>query len=108
MALWMQWVKYVRARPGETIELEFLRDGNVEQTLLVPDAITGQEGEVFGRVGLGVALPEMPAEMLRVYDRGPIEALVAGVRRTGDLSLFTLISIKLFLWSFEESLEDKP
>jgi regulator of sigma E protease len=94
MVQWMQWVKYVRARPQKTIELEFLRDGKVEQTLLVPDAITGPEGEVFGRVGLGVALPEMPAEMLRVFDRGPIEALVAGVRRTGDLSVFTLISIK--------------
>lgn len=94
MAQWMQWVHYVRARPGETIELEFLRDGNIEHTLLVPDAITGQEGEVFGRVGLGVVLPEMPAEMLRVFDRGPVEALVAGVRRTGELSVFTLVSIK--------------
>jgi regulator of sigma E protease len=94
MALWMQWVNYVRARPGESIELEFLRDGKLEQTLLVPDAIAGQDGEVFGRVGMGVALPEMPEEMLRVYDRGPIEALVAGVRRTGELSVFTLISIK--------------
>jgi regulator of sigma E protease len=60
----------------------------------VPGSITGDDGETFGRVGLGVVLPEMPAHLVRVYDRGPVEAFVASVRRTGRLSVFTLISIK--------------
>ncbi len=94
MVLWMDWVNYVRARPGQTIELEFIRDGQLMHTSIVPGSITGDDGETFGRVGVGVALPEMPAHMLREYDRGPVEAFVAGVRRTGELSVFTLVSIK--------------
>lgn len=94
MPLWMDWVNFVRARPGQTIELEFSRDGQIMHTSIVPGSITGEDGETFGRVGLGVALPEMPAHLLRVYERGPVEAFVAGVRRTGKLSVFTLISIK--------------
>ncbi|MBE9538354.1 MAG: RIP metalloprotease RseP [Proteobacteria bacterium] len=94
MLLWMDWVKYVRARPGQTIELEFLRDEQLRQTLIVPESIAGEAGEKFGRVGLGVAIPEMPPEMLREFDRGPLEALLAGVIRTKDLSVFTLVSIK--------------
>jgi regulator of sigma E protease len=42
---------------------------------------------------MAVLLPEMPPEMLREFERGPVEALVAGVQRTGELSMFTLNSI---------------
>ena len=94
MPLWMDWVNYVRARPGQSIALEFLRAGQQRQTSIIPESITGEDGESFGRVGLGVSLPEMPPEMLRSFDRGPMEALVAGVVRTADLSVFTLVSIK--------------
>ena len=94
MTLWMDWVKYVRARPEQTIELAFSREGRLMHTPIVPGSMTGDDGETFGRVGLGVAIPEMPAHLLRVYDRGPIESFVAGVRRTGELSAFTLVSIK--------------
>ena len=94
MPLWMDWVEYVRARPGVEIKLEFERSGQLRQTLIVPASITGDDGEIFGRVGLGVVLPEMPEEMLRKFDRGPLESLAASVKRTRDLSVFTLISIK--------------
>jgi regulator of sigma E protease len=94
MSLWMDWVNYVRARPGQAIALEYLRDGQQRQTSIIPESIAGEGGEAFGRVGLGVSLPEMPPEMLRTFDRGPLESLVAGVVRTADLSVFTLVSIK--------------
>ncbi len=94
MALWMDWVNYVRARPGERIALEYLRDGQLRETIIVPDRVAGGQGEDFGRVGLGVALPDMPAEMLREFDRGPVEALVASFDRTGDLIGLTFSSIK--------------
>ncbi len=94
MPLWMDWVNYVRARPGQVIELEFLRDGQQRQTRIIPESIAGEGDDTFGRVGLGVTLPEMPPEMLRKFDRGPVEALVASVQRTGDLAMFTLVSIK--------------
>ena len=97
MPLWMDWVEYVRARPGEAIQLEFERDGTLQGTVLVPRAITDENGERFGRVGLAVALPEMPPELVRQFQRGPIDSLTASVIKTGELSLFTLKSIQKML-----------
>jgi regulator of sigma E protease len=94
MRLWMQWVEYVRARPGEPIELEFLRDGELLQVTILPEALTDENGEVFGRVGVSVAFPEMPPELVRQFHRGPLEALGASFTRTGELVVFTLNSIK--------------
>ena len=39
-------------------------------------------------------MPEMPEELLRKFDRGPVEALGASLNRTADLTVFTLNSIK--------------
>ncbi len=94
MTDWMVWVDYVRARPGQQIDLEILRDGRDLRAQITPERVIDDNGEAFGRVGLSVALPEMPAEMVREFSRGPVEALVAGVDRTYDLVAFTLTSIK--------------
>jgi regulator of sigma E protease len=94
MPLWADWVEYVRARPGEPIDLEIDRDGSLQRLAVIPEALTGDDGEVFGRVGVSVAMPDMPPEMVRQFHRGPLEALGAGVVRTGELMVFTVNSIK--------------
>jgi regulator of sigma E protease len=94
MAVWMDWVDYVRARPGETFELTYQREGEILQTTVIPEAVTDEQGATIGRVGLSVRPPEMPESMIRQFDRGPVESLVAGVERTGEVALFTLKSIK--------------
>jgi regulator of sigma E protease len=94
MPLWMDWVDYVRARPGTPIEVEYQRGGELRRVSIVPEAAVDDSGETLGRVGLGVELPEMPQELLRTFDRGPVEALGAAVQRTGELAAFTLNSIK--------------
>jgi regulator of sigma E protease len=90
----MDWVEYVRARPAEPISLEIDRNGTLEQLVVIPEALTDENGEVFGRVGVSVAMPEMPPEMIRQFHRGPLEALGAGFTRTGEVMAFTLSSIK--------------
>jgi regulator of sigma E protease len=97
MSLWMDWVEYVRARPQQPIELEYLRGGEILQAVIVPERITDDNGKSFGRVGVGVALPEMPPEMVRSFSRGPLEALGASFIRTGELTVFTLKSIQKML-----------
>jgi regulator of sigma E protease len=93
MPLWMDWVDYVRARPGIAIAVELERDGRLVSVELVPETVDEAGQEPFGRVGMGVLPPEMPADMIRRFDRGPVESLIAGVNRTGEISLFTLNSI---------------
>ena len=97
MPEWMDWVEYVRARAGAPIELEYERAGELRRATIVPGEVRGDGGEVFGRVGMSVAVPEMPPELLRSFHRGPLESLGAAVVRTGELSLFTLNSIKKML-----------
>jgi len=94
MRLWMQWVEYVRERPGQSIDLELQRDGQLVQATIVPEAIADEEGGTFGRVGVAVAFPEMPPELVREFQRGPLESLGASFTRTGELMMFTLNSIK--------------
>ena len=94
MTLWMDWVEYVRARPAQPIELEYLRGEELLRAVIVPDRITDEGGEAFGRVGVGVARPEIPAAMLRQFNRGPLQSLGASFTRTGELVGFTLKSIK--------------
>ena len=94
MEKWMDWVDYVRARPGEVITLEIERDGQRQQRVITPERVTDESGETFGRVGVGVALPDMPEEMVRSFQRGPIESAGAAVVQTWELVGFTLNSIK--------------
>ncbi len=97
MDLWMDWVDYVRARPGQPIDLEYQRGDDILQAVLVPERATDEGGEAIGRVGVAVAMPEMPPELERTFTRGPLESLGASVVRTWDLSVFTLKSIKKML-----------
>jgi regulator of sigma E protease len=97
MTLWMDWVDYVRARPEQPIEVEYQRGSEISRAIMVPERVTDEKGEVIGRVGLAAAIPEMPPEMIRLYPRGPVEALGASVSRTWELSVFTLKSIKKML-----------
>jgi regulator of sigma E protease len=97
MALWTDWVEYVKARPGQPIALEYQRGDELRQATIVPERATDASGATIGRVGIAVAIPEMPPEMVREYARGPLEALGAGVVRTWELSAFTLKSIKKML-----------
>lgn len=94
MPLWMDWVEYVRARPGQAIAVEYRRGMELILATIEPERIVQDDGQAIGRVGMGVELPEMPPELLRQFDRGPVEALGASVARTGELVGFTLNSIK--------------
>ena len=94
MPLWQDLVAYIRPRPEQSITLEYERGGDLYQTRLVPDRVTDETGQDVGRIGVAVAMPEMPPELVRQYARGPLESLGAGIVRTWDLSIFTLKSIK--------------
>jgi regulator of sigma E protease len=94
LPLWMDWVDYVRERPGQAIQLQYQRGDQLLSAQIVPESMEDESGATIGRVGVAVELPEMPQELLRRFDRGPLEALGASLERTGDLVVFTLSSIK--------------
>ncbi len=88
---WDTWVEYVQARPERLIQVEVLRGGAERVVLdLTPDRIE-QEGSAIGRIGASVAAPEgLEQELLAVEQYNPLTAFTLAVRKTGDLSWFTL------------------
>jgi regulator of sigma E protease len=94
MLAWMDWVNYVRERPGVEIAIQYERDGSLQDGWITPARKLADDGEAYGQVGVSVSIPEWPPEMLREFSYGPIAALGAATQRTGELVGFTLNSIK--------------
>lgn len=87
---WGYWVDYVRARPGETIELQVERDGARLEVALTP-AAHAQQGEVIGRIGASnQPVPELMERYQVTYRMGLIEAVPAALQRTWEYSVLTL------------------
>jgi regulator of sigma E protease len=93
---WETWREYVRARPGQTIELEIERDGAViELPLTVGE--TEEEGERFGRIDAAAERPDF--DELRAEQRYPVlEALRVAAVKTWDMSALTLRMFWKMLW----------
>ena len=90
---WMQWVKTVRARPGESIDVGILRDNQLMKLEVVPLSRTSGGNEAVGAVGMGVVIPEIPEERIRRQGHNPIQAFAAAVERTYSLTIFTFESM---------------
>ncbi|MBI5451541.1 MAG: sigma E protease regulator RseP [Gammaproteobacteria bacterium] len=88
---WEHWVSYVRARPGQAIQVTVERSGQIMAMSLTPD--THQvDGQPAGRIGASVRIPERVADnSLQVTERyGPFAALGAALDKTWAMSRLTL------------------
>ena len=89
ISTWFQWVDLVRARPGEPLDVTVERNGMPVKLTVVPD----RSGAEVGSVGMGVVIPEIPADRIRRQGRNPLEAMMAAVERTYALTVFTFESM---------------
>ena len=94
MENWTAWVEYVRARPGETIQIEFEREGLLLTTSLTPKRAEDENGNPIGQVGMSVVIPEWPENMIRKAEYGVFEALGESVKQTWSTSILILDSVK--------------
>ena len=84
---WQQWALWLRAHPGEVVKLSLQR-GNaaLEKTFIIG---RGEQG--VGKFGARVEVPAALWQDLRAEDRlGPVDAVPAAIRRTGQMSGLTL------------------
>ncbi len=87
---WQTWAEYVRKRPEQPIPVQVDRGDRVVELVLTPDAVESSEG-LIGRIGAYGRVPEDLVEQMAVTVRyGPIDATIAAVERTWDMSVFTL------------------
>ncbi|HKJ10561.1 MAG TPA: RIP metalloprotease RseP [Gammaproteobacteria bacterium] len=87
---WRQWVKYLQARPGKTIQLTVLRAG---KQLHIPLSVGKEKTDhgVIGKMGAYVRIPKNIDSKLRVVVRyGPAEAVAHAAGKTWDMTSLTL------------------
>ncbi|MFG6177404.1 sigma E protease regulator RseP [Halomonas sp. THAF12] len=97
LADWNRFVELVRGRPGETLALTVLRDGERRSLSLTPRPNTLDDGTTIGYVGAGVASVGWPEEYRREIRYGPLDAVGQAVSRTGEMTVLTLDAIRKML-----------
>lgn len=91
---WMHFVDMIRASPGETLELEVLRDGERLSLELTPERNEIEDGLAIGYIGAGTESAEWPEEYRREIRYGPLAAVGQSLARTGEMSVLTLDAIR--------------
>ena len=88
---WNEWVRYVRQRPEQTLNLQIERDGSDLTLTLVP-ARKLEAGEAIGFIGASVQLPDQEQrDTMRVVVRyGLFEAVPVALHKTWDVTTLTL------------------
>jgi regulator of sigma E protease len=93
VADWIELVHKVQAAPERPLELMLEREGRIVTLTVVPATRALPDGRSQGYIGAGVSPVEYPESMQRTLSYGPIEALVAGVEKTGQMIGLTLDAI---------------
>jgi regulator of sigma E protease len=91
---WQTWVGYVRARPEQSIAVTYERDGASFETTMVPARKTDDAGAAYGQVGVAVRAPTLPADMIREFHYGPVDAMGQALQRTWTMTVFSLESMQ--------------
>ena len=89
---WEQWVNFVRARPGKTVDVTVARDDG-ELTMPLSIGTVEEKGETVGRIGASArtVLPPEVLEPLRAETRyNALEALPRGIAKTWEMSALTV------------------
>jgi len=86
---WTSLVKAVSSRPDETLTV-LIETGGQQRTVSVTTQVVESNGRRIGRIGAGVRIPEMPADMLVTVRYPPWQALREGLETTWRMSVLTL------------------
>jgi regulator of sigma E protease len=86
---WQDTVKAVNAAPGVALRLRIERAGQSLEFSVTPRQVESG-GQRLGRIGVGVRIPELPADMRVLVRQAPLAALAEGVETTWRMSALTL------------------
>jgi len=84
-------VAYVQARPGDTVRLRVLRDGETRVIPVTLATAQSESGEPIGRLGAQIGVdPEAWDAMRTTRQLGPLAAVPAAIGKTWDVSSLTV------------------
>lgn len=87
---WESLVAAIRKSPGKELALVLQRGGTIHRIVVVPDPVLVRN-ETIGRIGAGPEIRAGHAKDLFVrVSLGPVDAVLKGVSRTYEVSVFSL------------------
>ncbi len=87
---WMEWVKLVRARAGQQLQVEVLRSGDTVNLTIIPRAVD-EEGERVGKIGAAVDQAFLQDKSYYAVESYPVfAAFQKAMEKTVEMSLLTL------------------
>lgn len=88
---WEQWVKVVRAHPGQPLAVEIERAGRRLQLIVTPDIVSGPGGTRVGQIGAAVDSTTLDDSRYLARERYPVfAAFVRACAKTLEMSAMTL------------------
>ena len=91
---WVALVKYVQARPGANIQIEYERGGQLSVASIRALSVEAKDGSKVGQIGVKPVRPQWPKEMMRTQEYSLSGAFVKAVDKTWETSGFVLLSLK--------------
>ncbi|MBN8431132.1 RIP metalloprotease RseP [Microbulbifer salipaludis] len=95
---WDDWTNYIKAHPGQALEVTVLRDGAEQRLSITPDTVKQDTGEEIGRIGVLPLASAWPEDRVRRYHYGVLGAFSKGLEETWSKTAFTLESLKKLLF----------
>ena len=86
---WVDMAQIIRGSPGKALQVTYLRNDVQKSTVIIPEA-SEQDGKTIGLIGISPMEPEIPPEMVRRLQFGPIQGLKESVNQTWTMSAMTL------------------
>ncbi len=86
---WQDMVKTISSQPDVALRLRVERKGVVQEFRVTPQPIENA-GQRIGRIGVGVRIPELPANMRVLVRHAPLAAVAEGLETTWRMSALTL------------------
>lgn len=87
---WQQWVKIIRAHPGQQLAVQLQRDAREMELMLIPERIKDKDG-MIGRIGASVYIPNnFGNELYAIEKYNLMPAMQHAFAKTWEISRLTL------------------
>jgi len=86
---WVDMAKLIQNSAGKELHITYLR-GNVQKTSVIVPKPSVQNGKTIGLIGISPKEPDIPSDMIRRLQFGPVQGLKEAVNQTWTMSAMTL------------------
>jgi len=86
---WVDMAKLIQNSAGKELHITYLR-GEVQKTTVIVPRPSVQNGKTIGLIGISPKEPDIPSDMIRRLQFGPVQGLKEAINQTWTMSAMTL------------------